>query len=472
MARQPFPRTDRSHRSGDPGRPRAGAEGHRRRDRAGHRQRPARLRDLARSPGSRASAVDAALPAPAQGTPRRTRRTAGPGDRQEPRRCQGRRVARHRGGRTRRQRGQPDDGRDGGKRRPRDRHRQLDPAPRRVRRDHPVQFPGDDPAVDVPTGHRLRQHLRPQALRTGSADTQPPRRAVPRGRRAEGRAAGDPWRPRAGRCPPHPPGHPGDFLRRLGRRRPARVPHRHRAPEAGAGLRRGEEPHGDPPRREQGPGPRQPGRRQLRRRRPALHGDQRGGVRRRGARVDSRAGRADGRPAPRPLAGPGRRLWSADQSAGAPARAAPDRRRQGGRRRVPARRLAVPGRRLSQRQLARSHPVPRSDAEDGPVPRGDLRPGAGLPGGRYPGRGDRPGQRQSLWQRHQPVHPLRRRRSALPARGAGRPGGDQRADPGTAAVLLLHRLEGLLLRRPARLWQAGGALLYRDQDRHQPLVRR
>ncbi len=247
MARQPFPRTDRSHRSGDPGRPRAGAEGHRRRDRAGHRQRPARLRDLARSPGSRASAVDAALPAPAQGTPRRTRRTAGPGDRQEPRRCQGRRVARHRGGRTRRQRGQPDDGRDGGKRRPRDRHRQLDPAPRCVRRDHPVQFPGDDPAVDVPASHRLRQHLRPQALRTGSADTQPPRRAVPRGRRAEGRAAGDSWRPRAGRCPPYPPGHPGDFLRRLGRRRPARVPHRHRAPEAGAGLRRGEEPHGDPP---------------------------------------------------------------------------------------------------------------------------------------------------------------------------------------------------------------------------------
>ncbi len=45
----------------------------------------------------------------------------------------------------------------------------LRPADRRVRRHHAVQLPGDDPAVDVPDGDRLRQHLRAQALRAGSA---------------------------------------------------------------------------------------------------------------------------------------------------------------------------------------------------------------------------------------------------------------------------------------------------------------
>ncbi len=45
----------------------------------------------------------------------------------------------------------------------------LLPAPGRVRRHHPVQLPGHDSAVDVPHGHRHRQHLRAQALRAGPA---------------------------------------------------------------------------------------------------------------------------------------------------------------------------------------------------------------------------------------------------------------------------------------------------------------
>ncbi len=52
----------------------------------------------------------------------------------------------------------------------RHRRRQLldAPAARRVRRHHAVQLPGDGADVDVPDRHRLRQHLRPQALRARS----------------------------------------------------------------------------------------------------------------------------------------------------------------------------------------------------------------------------------------------------------------------------------------------------------------
>ena len=38
-----------------------------------------------------------------------------------------------------------------------------------LRRHHPVQLPGHGAAVDVPGGHRLRQHLHSQALREGSS---------------------------------------------------------------------------------------------------------------------------------------------------------------------------------------------------------------------------------------------------------------------------------------------------------------
>ena len=64
--------------------------------------------------------------------------------------------------------------------------RRLDPAAaRRGRGHHPVQLPGHGADVDVPAGHRVRQHLRPQAQREGPVGRQPaggagrPRRACP-----------------------------------------------------------------------------------------------------------------------------------------------------------------------------------------------------------------------------------------------------------------------------------------------------
>ena len=52
----------------------------------------------------------------------------------------------------------------------------------------PFNFPGHDPAVDVSHGHRLRQHLRAQALRAGPADAHAAGRARAAGRRAARRA--------------------------------------------------------------------------------------------------------------------------------------------------------------------------------------------------------------------------------------------------------------------------------------------
>ena len=51
------------------------------------------------------------------------------------------------------------------------RHRRRDgsPAGRRGRRDHPVQLPGDDPALVPAVRDRLRQHLRAEALGAGPA---------------------------------------------------------------------------------------------------------------------------------------------------------------------------------------------------------------------------------------------------------------------------------------------------------------
>jgi malonate-semialdehyde dehydrogenase (acetylating)/methylmalonate-semialdehyde dehydrogenase len=60
------------------------------------------------------------------------------------------------------------------------------PAAGRMRRHHAVQLPRDDPAVDVPHGDRVRQHVRAEALRAGPDDHDAPRGA---GRRS-GRACG------------------------------------------------------------------------------------------------------------------------------------------------------------------------------------------------------------------------------------------------------------------------------------------
>ena len=289
------------HQSGHPGDAHRTAVRHPGRNRSRRGQRQGHFQHLARDPHTGAGAADAALPGPAQAAPKRHRPHAEPGDRQDLCRRPGRRLAGHRGGGACLQHRQPHDGRDRGERGGPHRLLQLHPTHRRVRRHHALQLPGDDPAVDVSLGHRLRQHLRAQALRTGSHDAQSADGAVRRSRRPGGRAAGHSRRQGPGQRPAHPPGHPRHLLRGLGAGGAARLPHRHPAPQARAGHGRRQEPHGGDAGRQQGPGHQQPGRLLLRRRRPALHGHQRGRLRRRGRRLDSRSARGHGRGQPRPL---------------------------------------------------------------------------------------------------------------------------------------------------------------------------
>ncbi len=85
--------------------------------------------------------------------------------------------------------------------------------------------------------------------------------------------------------------------------------------------------------------------------------------------------------------------------------------------------------------------------------------------------GDRAHQRQPLRQRHRDLHQRRRCGPALPARGRGRHGRHQRADPGAGRLPLLRRLEGLALRRRQGLRPAGGRLLHPREGGHQPVAR-
>ena len=146
------------------------------------------------------------------------------------------------------------------------------------------------------------------------------------------------------------------------------------------------------------------------------------------------------------------------------------RARQGGRRDVPPGRQRLHGARLPERQLDRPDAFRRRDARDVHLHGGDLRPGAGDVHRADARRRPRAGERQSVRQRCFPLHRERRRGAQVPARGAGGPGRHQHSHPGAAAVLLLHGLEELFLRRLARLRQAGRALLHRNQDRDGALV--
>ncbi|MCY1231819.1 hypothetical protein D9M72_442800 [compost metagenome] len=105
-----------------------------------------------------------------------------------------RRVPRPRSGRARLEHRQPATGRAGQQRGQRRRHLHAAAAAGRVRRHHAVQLPGHDPAVDVPDGHRHRQHLRAQALRARPDGHDAPVRTGARSRRAAGRAERDSWR--------------------------------------------------------------------------------------------------------------------------------------------------------------------------------------------------------------------------------------------------------------------------------------
>ena len=137
---------------------------------------------------------------------------------------------------------------------------------------HPVQLPGHGADVDVPDRDRLRQHVRAQAVGEGPvrvAAARPPvgrggtaRRRVQRGARRQGR----------GRRAADPPGNRRGQLRRVHADRPVRLRDRHQQRQAGAGARRGEEPHDRAARRRPGPGGRRGGERRLRLGGRAVHG--------------------------------------------------------------------------------------------------------------------------------------------------------------------------------------------------------
>jgi hypothetical protein len=120
-------------------------------------------------------------------------------------------------------------------------------------RHHPVQLPRDGADVDVSAGHRLRQHVRAQALRARPLGHQLLRRA-PGGRRvAAGRVQRRAWR-QGGRGPPAgAPRRGRGELRGLHPHRALHLRDRHPQRQARAGAGRRQEPHGGAARRRHGP---------------------------------------------------------------------------------------------------------------------------------------------------------------------------------------------------------------------------
>ena len=175
-----------------------------------------------------------------QGVPRLARRLAGPADRDPvpvPRAARGARRRAGRAGQRRARQGHLGRGRRGGPRprgggvrlrhpapaqgrllgeRVHRRGRLLDPpAARRGGRDHPVQLPGHGADVDVPAGHRVRQHVRAQAVREGPVGLAAAGPAVGRGGPAGRRVQRGPGGQGSGGRAAHPPGRPRGQLRRI-----------------------------------------------------------------------------------------------------------------------------------------------------------------------------------------------------------------------------------------------------------------
>ena len=88
------------------------------------------------------------------------------------------------------------------------------------------------------------------------------------------------------------------------------------------------------------------------------------------------------------------------------------------------------------------------------------------------GRGHQAGQRQPLRQRHGDLHLRRRVRPPVRPRGQRRHGRRQRADPGAGVLLLVRRLEGLAVRRQPHPRPGRGPLLHPGEGRDQPLAAR
>ncbi len=319
---------------------------------------------MARGADAGTRAPDAALSGTAEEAPRRHRASVVARDRKDLRGRAGRRVARHRSRRARVQRLDADDGRNRRERRAQDRFVQLHPAARRLRRHHAVQLSRDDSAVDVSDGDRVRQHVRVEAVRTGSDDAEPARRTVRRSRRAErcaaarSTAAGN----RSTRC---------SIIRDIKAisfvgsvpvaQHVYRTGTQNLQARAGDGGR--EEPHGDHAGCEQRAGHQQPRRRVVRRCGPALYGDQRRGVRRWREAVDPRSLQGgDGEGTTRPVGCDRLRVRSRRSTRRRRSASSASSQRQRRRCDVCARWLATQSRGLSERQLAGTDAVHRRRA--------------------------------------------------------------------------------------------------------------
>ena len=108
-----------------------------------------------------------------------------------------------------------DEGRIHRRRRPRHRHLFDAPAARRRRRHHAVQFPGDDPDVEIRARDRLRQCLHPEAVGARSRRADEACRADDRGGAAAGRPQRRQRRQGSGRRDPRRSRYQGGRLRRL-----------------------------------------------------------------------------------------------------------------------------------------------------------------------------------------------------------------------------------------------------------------
>ena len=146
---------------------------------------------------------------------RQARRSPGARARQDRSRRQGRHPARPRSGRIRLRHPASDEGRIHRRRRPRHRHLFDAPAARRRRRHHPVQFPGDDPDVEIRARDRLRQCVHPEAVGARSRRADGAGGADDRGRPAAGHPQRRQRRQGSGRRHPRRSRYQGGRLRRL-----------------------------------------------------------------------------------------------------------------------------------------------------------------------------------------------------------------------------------------------------------------
>ena len=111
------------------------------------------------------------------------------------------------------------------------------------------------------------------------------------------------------------------------------------------------------------------------------------------------------------------------------------------------------------------HGRSRDDARPG----GDLRPVAGRGADGGPGWRDRRHQRLGVRKRGGDLHPRRRRRPQVRARGAGGDDRGERLGSRPGRLLPVRGLARLLLRRSPRHRSRRGRVLHREEGRHEPL---